>query len=141
MKIYGIISSRLHSGITALLQVIKDFLLRSNLSISKFRGQCYKGAASMCGSRNGVATQILKEETRALYTRCYGHSLNLGSSDTIKLSKIIRNSLDSVLEITNLVKTSPRRESILQELKQKRSLDLQAFKFCVQQIGLCARTL
>ena len=68
----------------ALLQVIKDFLLRYNLSISKLRGQCYDGAASMCGSRNGVATQMLKEENRALLTHCYGYSLNLAGSDTMK---------------------------------------------------------
>ncbi len=83
---------------SALVHVIKDFLLRSNFSIqSKLRGQCYDGASSMCGSKNGVATQIAKEP-RALYTHCYGHSLNLACSDTIKQSKIIRNSLDSVLE-------------------------------------------
>ena len=107
---------------SALLQVIKDFILRYNLSISKLRGQCYDGAASMCGSRNGVATQMLKEENRALLTHCYCHSLNLACSDTMKPCKIIRNSLDSVLEITKLVKKSPRREAILQELKQKLSL-------------------
>ena len=83
---------------SALLQVIKDFLLRSNLRISKLGGQCYDGAAAMCGSRNGVATQILKEETRALYTHCYRHSLNLACSDTIKQSKIIRNSLVVLLK-------------------------------------------
>ena len=62
----------------------------------------------MCGSRNGVATQILRE---ALYTRCYGHSLNMVCSDTIKQSKITRNRLESVLEITKLVKNSPCRVS------------------------------
>ena len=50
---------------------------------------------------------------KALYTHCYGHSLNLACSDTTKQSKIIRNSLDSVLETTKLVKKYPRRESIL----------------------------
>ena len=127
---------------SALLQVIKDFLLRSNLSISKLRGQCYDGAASMCGSRNGVATQILKEETRALYTHCYGHSLNQACSETIKQNKIIRNSLDSALEITKLVKKSPRRESILQELKQKLSLQFPGIQvLCPTRWTVCADTL
>ncbi len=77
----------------------------------------------MCGSKNGVATPIAKEEPRALYTHCYGHSLNLACSDTIKQSKIIRNSLDSVIEITKLVKKSPRHGSTLLDLKQKLSVE------------------
>ena len=35
---------------SALLQVIKNLILRCNLSISKLRGQCYDGAASMYGT-------------------------------------------------------------------------------------------
>ncbi len=127
---------------SALVHVIKDFLLRSNLSISKLRGQCYDGASSMCGSKNGVATQIAKEEPRALYTHCYGHSLNLACSDTIKQSKIIRNSLDSVLEITKLVKKSPRRESILLDLKQKLSVESPGIRvLCPTRWTVCADTL
>ena len=38
----------------------------------------------MAGCRTGVASQILSIESRALYTHCYGHSLNLAMRDTIK---------------------------------------------------------
>jgi hypothetical protein len=38
----------------------------------------------MSGVRNGVAKQITDEEPKALFTHCYGHSLNLSAGDTIK---------------------------------------------------------
>ena len=34
--------------------------------------------------RNGMAKNIRDEEQRALFTHCYGHSLNLAVSDTVK---------------------------------------------------------
>ena len=60
-----------------LVSVIKDSLIRFNLTISKARGQCYNGASNMAGKCNGVVTQIRNEEPRALFTHYYGHSLNL----------------------------------------------------------------
>ncbi|XP_011408542.1 PREDICTED: uncharacterized protein LOC105315551, partial [Amphimedon queenslandica] len=48
-----------------LTAVIKDVLLRANLSIHKLRGQCYDGASSMSGSKSGAAKQICDIEPRA----------------------------------------------------------------------------
>ena len=62
----------------------------------------------MSGSRNGVATQIMREEKRAVYTHCYGHSLNLAVGDTIKRSKVCREALETAFEITKLIKFLPR---------------------------------
>ena len=45
-----------------LVEVLKDTMVRLNLSLQNSRGQCYDGAANMAGSRNGVATQIASEE-------------------------------------------------------------------------------
>ncbi len=100
-----------------LLQVIQDALTRMNIGLNKIRGQCYDGASSMLGRKSGVATRILQEEPRALYTHCYGHSLNLACSDSVKECKVMRNSLDVVQEITKLVKKSPPRDSTLQAIK------------------------
>ena len=41
--------------------------------VKNCRGQCYDGAANIARVRNGVATQLLAVERRALYTHCYGH--------------------------------------------------------------------
>ena len=38
--------------------VIEDTLLRMNLSFKRIRGQCYDGASTMAGCRNGLAKLI-----------------------------------------------------------------------------------
>ena len=100
-----------------LVQVLKDTLLQMNLPIANCCGQCYDGAANMAGAQHGVATQILLEEPRATFTHCYGHALNLAAGDIIKKNKILRNTLDVTLEISKLIKFSPRRNAIFQKLK------------------------
>ncbi len=72
----------------------------------------------MTGIRNGVATKILQLESRALFTHCYGHSLNLAVRDTIKNSKVARDALDTSFEITKLIKFSPKREAMFDQLKK-----------------------
>ena len=59
----------------SLVSVIKGVLKDRNLSVSKLRGQCYDGAATMAGAKAGVAKKLLDEEPRAVYTHCYGHAL------------------------------------------------------------------
>ena len=106
---------------TSLMAMIRDVMIRLNLSFSKLRGQCYDGASSMSGIRTGVATQIQKEEPRAVYTHCYGHSLNLACSDTIKRCKVMNDALDVTQEICKLVKKSPHRDALLHRIKEQLS--------------------
>ena len=40
---------------SSLVAVVKDTLLRLNLSLDRARGQCYDGASNMSGCRSGVA--------------------------------------------------------------------------------------
>lgn len=88
-----------------------------NLTLSKVRGQCYNGASAMSGAKSGVAKRIQDEEPRAVYTHCYGHSINLAICDAVKQSRIIKSVLEMTHEITKLVKYSPRWEGIFKELK------------------------
>ena len=82
------------------MATIMDVLTRLNLPITKLHGQCYDGASSMNGIRNGVATKIMELESRALYIHCYGHSLNLAAGDVVKRSKLLQDVLDTNHEIT-----------------------------------------
>ena len=91
-----------------LVDVIKDTLLRLNLKLQHCRGQCYDGASSMSGIRNGVAKSLMESEPHAVYTHCYGHCLNLAIGDTIKNSKVMKSCLEIVYEITKLIKKSPK---------------------------------
>lgn len=102
---------------SSLVAVVKDTLLRLNLTLAKARGQCYDGASNMSGVRSGVAKQFLDEQPKAFFTHCYGHSLNLAVSDTIKKCQTMKKALDMTHEITKLIKYSPRRENIFRDIK------------------------
>ena len=100
-----------------LVHAIKDALLRMSVKLSECRGQCYDGASNMSGSRNGVATQFMAEEKRAVYTHCYGHALNLAVGDTIKRSKVCCEALETAFEISKLIKFSPKRNTAFNRIK------------------------
>lgn len=53
----------------------------------------------MSGAKSGVAKRISDEEPRAVYTHCYGHSINLAACDAIKQSKPIKCALEVTHEI------------------------------------------
>ena len=108
---------------STLTTVAKDVFARMNLPISKLRGQCYDGASTMKGVRSGVASQILAEEPRAVYTHCYGHSLNLAVNDVFKNIKVIKDALDVTHEVTKLIKYSPKREAIFREIQNSGGSD------------------
>ena len=71
----------------------------------------------MAGSRTGTATQLRHVEERAIFTHCYGHALNLAVVDIVKQSKVIKDVLDTVGEINQLLQYSPRHDSLFQQLK------------------------
>ena len=77
----------------------------------------------MSGIRNGVATQICKEEPRAVYTHCYGHSLNLAAADAIKQSKVMKSALATTHEVTKHIKYSLHRDALFQNLKSELTPD------------------
>ena len=68
-----------------LTDALEDVLLRAGLKIHNCRSQCYDGVANMSGSKTGVQSHFLQREPRALFTHCYGHSLNL---DALKNNKV-----------------------------------------------------
>ena len=111
-----------------IVAALRDCVLRLNLNWSRCRGQCFDGASNMTGHRNGVATQITREEPRALFTHCYGHSLNLAMCDTIKGTKLLRDAMDVTYEISKLIKYSPKRNAAFDELKERIAPDTPGFR-------------
>ena len=112
----------------SLVGIIKDVLIRLNLNIHSCRGQCYDGAAAMRGCQNGLAVQILQEEPRALYTHCYGHSLNLACQDTIRDIKVLRDALDTSFELSKLLKYSAKRNAQYKQIQAELSPEEPGFR-------------
>ena len=96
----------LYTDANSLVAIIKDAVMRMNLSLVQYYGQCYDGAAVMKGCCNGIAVQSLKVEPRVLYTHCYGHSLNLSRQYVIRAIKLIKSALDTAFELSKLLKYS-----------------------------------
>ena len=110
------------TGAEIIYAAITDGLLL-NLAISKVRGQCYDGAATMSGAKSGVVARLYAAEPRAIFTHCYGHSLNLACGDTIKRCKLMQDALDTTHEITKLIKKSPARDAIFKRLNEEMGSD------------------
>ena len=73
----------------------------------------------MKGRISGVSTQLLQEEPRAIYTHCYGHSLNLACQDTIRSIKVLKDALDTTFELSKLLKYSSKCNVEYKKIKQQ----------------------
>lgn len=78
-------------------------------------------------ARNGVAKQLSDKESRAAYTHCYGHALNLAATDSIKNSKIMKDALDVTYEVSKFIKFSPKRDVTFEKLKDSIAPDTPGF--------------
>ena len=67
------------------------------------------GAANMMGHLRGVAKQIQSVEELAIPIHCLAHCLNLCLQDVAKKCVCIRDALDLVFEICQLIKYSPKK--------------------------------
>ena len=112
----------------ALLAIIEDTILRMNLKLQHCRGQCYDGASVMSGTRGGLAKLVADKEPRAIFTHCYGHALNLSVGDTIRQCQVMKSALDVVMEISKLIKKSPKRDAVFQRLKENLAPDCTGFR-------------
>jgi len=81
----------------------------------------------MCGPKNGVSTQILAEESHATFMHCYGHALNLATADVVWNVKCLKSTLDTTLEVSKLLKYSPRRGDIFEKLKSEKPQALEHY--------------
>ena len=116
-----------------LTKVIKDSMIRLNLSMKNLRGQCYDGCSTMSDTRTGVAKRISDEEPRAVFTHCYGHSLNFACSDAVKKS----NSWGKLWKLHKklpslIIKFSPKCDAVFKKFKAKSDSNLESKTIGIQ---------
>jgi hypothetical protein len=102
-----------------LYSVIKDILIRCSLPIAQCRGQAFDGASNMSGIRNGVQALVKKEANRALYVHCLAHSLNLCVQGVSKKCDLVRNIMELIYELVQLIKFSPKRQALFDNLRKE----------------------
>ena len=100
---------------------LKDSLIRLCLPISQCRGQAYDGASNMSGHSNGVAAQIQKEFPSALYVHCLAHCTNLCLQSVGRQCIPVRDALDLVIELSQLIRYSPKRSTLFETLQSQLS--------------------
>ena len=86
---------------------------------------------------------IQDEEPHAKYTHCYGHSLNLVCcDDMVKHCKIMNDALDITLEITKLIKKSPKCDAMFEHIKKDMSTESPGTRvLCTTRWTIKAETL
>ena len=89
---------------STLPKFIKDCLIRFSLPLCQCRGQAYDGASNMQGYISGVATQIQKEENSAIRVHCLAHCTNLCLQTVARQVTPVRDALDLVAEISQLIR-------------------------------------
>jgi len=62
-----------------------------------------------------------------VFLHCYGHALNLAVGDSVKNSKLLKDALAVTFEVSKLVKYSPNRDVIFENLKGKLAPDTSGF--------------
>ena len=87
------------------------------------RAQAYDGASNMSGMRNGVQVIFKCEEPQALCMHCLVHSLNLCVQDISKVCTLIRNTMESIHELIQLIKFSPKRLTMFDSLRKDMALN------------------
>ena len=55
----------------------------------------------------------------ALYVHCLAHSLNLCVQDVLKMCKLLRDTLDFIQNLVQLIKFSPKRLHLFEGLKKE----------------------
>ena len=73
----------------------------------------------MSGKKNGVAVQMQEVAPNATYIWCNGHLTSLASGDCIKNCVELRDAMDHAFEIIKLVKLSPRREALFEQIRKE----------------------
>ena len=102
-----------------LFTTLEDVCVRCMLPLDKCRGQAYDGAANMSGHVRGVAARMKQVQSSALHVHCLAHSLNLCLQDAARVCTPIRDCLHLVMELVQLIKWSPKRSTLFEQLKSE----------------------
>ena len=82
------------------------------------RDHSYDSTSNMLGKGSGVAKQIFETQPKGFGTHCHCHSLTLSLKEMTKESKILSNAMETRAEITILIKYFPKREQMLEQIKE-----------------------
>ena len=77
----------------------------------------------MSGVKNGVQALVKSESSRALYVHYLAHNLNLCLKDVTSACEMIRNVMDFIYNLVQLIQFSPKRLSLFESLRKNVALN------------------
>ena len=104
-----------------LFGIIKDVLVRCSLPITDC-GQAYDVASNMSSVRNGVQALMKKESDLCLYVHCFAHSLNLCVQEVTRKCELLRNCLEFISQLVQLIRFSPKRLNLFESIRKNVTL-------------------
>ena len=105
--------------------LIQDCLIRHALQC---RSQAYNGAANMSRHLHGVVVRIQEIEPRAVMVHCLAHCTNLCLQSVGRQALCIREALDFVKGINDLICCLPKRSSVFELLRAQISTSTSTLK-------------
>jgi len=102
---------------------IKDILIRCSFPLAQCRGQALDGAANMSGIRNGIQALVKSESPQALYVHCLAHSLNLCLKDVTNSCDMVRNVMNFIFDLVQLIRFYPKRLALFDTLRRELTLN------------------
>ena len=88
----------------------------------------YDGAGNMSGHLNGVGAQIQKDVLSALYVHCLAYCTNLCLQSISRQCIAVRDALDLVMGVADLIRYSPKRSSLFETLQAQLAPGLASLK-------------
>ena len=89
------------------------------LPINQCRGQAYDDALNMSSINNGVQALFKAEAKQVLHVHCLAHSLNLCLKDVTNTCEVIRDVLNFIYGLTQLIKMFPKRLTLFDSLRRE----------------------
>nr|XP_047127703.1 52 kDa repressor of the inhibitor of the protein kinase-like [Hydra vulgaris] len=96
-----------------LFNVLLNCVSNLNLDIKNGRGQGYDGASSVSGYINGLSAQVLNINSKALYTHCHSHELNLSVCELCNV-QLVSEVFNKVRELSYFSTYSENRQKFLE---------------------------
>ncbi|XP_028416224.1 52 kDa repressor of the inhibitor of the protein kinase-like [Dendronephthya gigantea] len=92
-----------------LAKTILDALDKLDVPIADCRGQGYDGAGAVAGHINGLSAHLLRLNSKALFTHCYSHRLNLAICESIDIIDV-KSMLKRVKKVCDFFNASQTRQ-------------------------------
>ena len=77
----------------------------------------------MSGLHNGVQALVKKEAEHCLYVHCFGHSLNQCVQEVTKRCDFLRNAMEFIFQLDQLIEFPPKRLDLFESIRQAVALN------------------